>query len=253
MDVAMEDRVDGLFAQDDDSDTETCLSGNASSVSGDLEGPLVDADQLTLLDYARSHGLCTDYTTINPLASNTLGHLQSDLPFDDSELCQLQMLEDFKIDERICIDRDSAIFLRKALSIFKNETSDTTATTRKIKASRAESPLLHTDAALDFSLFALKSRASNASDTSNYPAFETDRELDTKLEWLAQDVVATKDAEASSERLQLTFNDASFLQMVSPDEFSDNEDETVFAYERRTVKVIQVFKRIYKPSLIGNL
>lgn len=220
--------IDESSAEDDTLDDVTSssetegLESEASQPQGST-GSYEDVDDPTLLEYARSHGLCTDYTSENPLALDVLGHIQSGHDPEDADLVHDQLPQDFTIDEKFSLDPSSALFLQCILSTRENDSAQDF-TKERARNFRVDSPLLLTDTKLDLRLFTQKPKIGNGLEASQFPhLIDRDRSKE-ELEWLDMELLAMKDMQTSSERLQLTQDDTYFLQTACQNVYSDDED-----------------------------
>ncbi|KAF1347995.1 hypothetical protein BDV97DRAFT_356543 [Delphinella strobiligena] len=236
MEVASENvAIGGTLAEDNALDNDISssategLESDASQPEGST-GSYEDVDDQTLLDYARSHGLCTDYTSENPLALDFLRHVQSGHDPEDADLVQDQLPQDFTIDEKFSLDPSSALFLRCILSTCDND-SPQDLTKERARKFRADSPLLLTDTKLDLRLFTQNPDIGNGLKASHLPYLIGGDGPNEELEWLDIELLAMKDMQTSSERLQLTQDDTYFLQTACQNIYSDDEDYPVILQE----------------------
>lgn len=123
------------------SDTEAY--SNAAS-SQDSNGPLINAGDSTLLEYARSHGLCTDYRTFDPLALDIMKPFPPDFMIDESGLHQTKLPEGLLDDRKLLLDTEAVRFLQYILGVGSHESVDIDSITRTTNFLRAESPLVST-------------------------------------------------------------------------------------------------------------
>lgn len=249
MEVASESvAIDKFSAEDDTLDNDISSSGteglesDASQAEGST-GSYEDVDDQTLLEYARSHGLCTDYTSENPLALDVLGHLQSGHDPEDADLVQDQFSQDFTIVEKFSLDPSSALFLRRILSTCDSESAQDF-TKERARKFRVDSPLLLTDTKLDLRLFTQKSNIGNGLETSHFPHLIDRDGSNEELEWLDMKLLAMKDMQTSSEKLQLTQDDTYFLQNACQNSYSDDEDYPVNLQELDFSRVITHDNRV---------
>ena len=105
---------------------------------------------MSVLEYARAHGLAFDHLSNDPTA--TFGHLQSIL-LEDLGLCEtlpkdLRSFDESFLSERLLTTKESAIFLATSISeVFPPEGPDPYQTYRRMKAVRLETPHLPKDLA----------------------------------------------------------------------------------------------------------
>lgn len=103
---------------------------------------------MSILEYARNHGLAFDHLSNDPTA--TFGHLQATV-LEDPGISETRSkespdsYESFLI-ERLSITKESAIFLATSISkVYPPEAPDPYQTYRQMKAVRLETPLLPKD------------------------------------------------------------------------------------------------------------
>jgi len=207
------------------SDLESSSSATGAFEPEDSTFSTSVAEGKTLLDYARSHTLCTDYTLVDPLAPGVLGDLDPGPDTTQSDLCEVQLSSPFKVEEKLALDKASLVFLHDTLSLMDCDFPETIVTYERMPTLRSESPLLPTDAELEYRLFTKKVDYGKGLDTSDFPRFAA--ASDKGLERFPPDLLDAKNAQISSEKLQLTTRDISFLKEVCWDVANDYGDETV--------------------------
>jgi hypothetical protein len=210
-------------------------SPNTSKPSNSLP----DEDELSILDYARHHGLCKDYTSESPLdyiqqkiCMSSTEKILDDLQEPDN-LFKVPEMVDFK--ERFEVDKDTTAILIQALShteqpqICDMADDDDLCLARKNGALlKLELPLLRTDPELDMLRFCKRSEP----DLQNLVLlFESvDTEKDEGFDWptsmlaLPQMVMT----QLACEKLQLPRNTLGYLlKLQNGDYTSRDERETV--------------------------
>lgn len=185
-------------------------------------------DEICLLEYARSHGLCTDYTAINPLASGNWHDMPIDSDQDEIGLSELQLPSSVYLEdsEKLYLDKKGIVFLRDVISITNDRHANHDIPYERTKRLRAESPLLSTDTELDRRRFIQTRESVDAFDATEYPSFVGKEDLDKQVEWLDPSLLNTTSAQASSEKLMLTSKETAFLRTVCCDFTSDLGGDT---------------------------
>ncbi|KAF2020036.1 hypothetical protein BU24DRAFT_387248 [Aaosphaeria arxii CBS 175.79] len=192
----------------------------------------------TVLEYARFHGLCKDYTTEPLLARNSLNSIHtltandniSDLPFTQQTLNAI-------LKERLHLTKEAALLLRSFHDIQTNPNSpihltDSKSNTRKrARALKQELPLLRSDNELDLLHFG--SVALPLLTNLNIPLEPVDVECDEGLEWPSwyEKYVHAARRRVGGEKLSVTREDLMFLQEAVRDGVTDGDRERVIARE----------------------
>lgn len=226
--IVIED--DNTESEDESSVTE-CVDSEASEASHEL------ASDLSLLEYARSHGLCCDCNLIDPLAPEELGLSLLELDCLEFDLSHLPSERDLVADEKVSLDKAGALFLQDVFRVHDDDDAECIAIIRPRRCFRVESPILVTDPRLDIELFTQKPTAGHG--IQNY-AWRTANgtDIDGEIEWLEDDLVAAQTSHASSEKLQLTSGEGVFLLGVC------TKYETACEAQTCTYEDTRVFKNV---------
>lgn len=177
-------------------------------------GSTISEDDFTLIDYARYHGLCEDYTTSYPLSFQRLK-----LPTWTYSISEGDDLPEFtfqnvvELDEKWAIDHQSALFLKQIASTEATPTLEVTPRINELKDFKIEPLLLPINPELDQRRFKRTLEARRSQDTQillNACHWPTD--IETQLYWPDTDLPNKLLEETKQEKLQLERNDILFLQ-----------------------------------------
>ncbi|KAF2708876.1 hypothetical protein K504DRAFT_482355 [Pleomassaria siparia CBS 279.74] len=195
-----------------------------------------DDDEPTILEYARFHGLCVDYTSEQPrvddIAIPSSETLQTDL--QDPPECPTTNPAIELTKERLTLNKEAALLLQ-AVHLLRPAPVDNE--TDKIKLPledwrqsaklKQEVPLLRTDHELDMKSF-------GNTDTPSFTRLEIPLEVinvekDEGLQWPAKyrDYPAQCDEKARAERLQVSKEDLRFLQGALTDSWTIADSERI--------------------------
>ncbi|KAH0349190.1 hypothetical protein KCU81_g2950, partial [Aureobasidium melanogenum] len=192
--------------------------------------------EISVIDYARYHGLSKDYTSVYPLSHDVL-HSIPQWEDPDLELAQRPEFElptELDLDEKWTIDHQSALFLRQITSV--EEVPSTGITRRKSRSTeyKVEPLLLPTDPELEQRRFMRARHSRQRKDTPEIPpeAFWQDDE-GAALHWPDSKLPETLMEQIKQEKLQLGKNDILFLQQCIsfPDEL-EMQDLDVPPYKK---------------------
>ena len=208
-----------------DNDTSSINAG--ISENEDSDSTIEHTDEVSLLEYARSHGLCTDYTLVDIMASDTLGDLPLATFIDGDHFPDPPLPPDLCGNEKLCLDRNSVLLLREMLCTDDICYTGIASTYERKRGYKADSPVLSTDSELDLRRFTEKPKSCNAVNIAELPSIEQDTDLDEQLPWLDTNLPLTVNKRASSEKLHMTARDTSFLQAVCEDKSTGGEEEFV--------------------------
>lgn len=195
--------------------TEVVDNADGNSVLSDISTMEdEDAEDVSLVEYARYYGLCQDYTLTNPLDPSGLPSPSPSVHPSSDDLQLPELSSDFMGEEKCTLDIASAKFLRSiALSQMEEEFDDLYDHHSKEDA-KIEGPLLRTDAELDLKRFCRIRKAEDNLNVISFGSFDADQTEEPKLEWLDSELPAKKDLEAHTEKLQLNKAAVDFLKDV---------------------------------------
>jgi hypothetical protein len=183
------------------------LMNEADSIFPDSE------EDVSLIDYARYHGLSKDYTCSYPLSGY---HLQS---YPDWECLGANNLTDFvlpdavDLEEKWIIDRPSVIFLKQVLPVEAVPFPKSTSKRAYFKDFKIEPPLLPTDPELGQRRF-MQRRIKRQNRGLRMMSQETDwQDVESaQLYWPSLNLPVELLTEIKQEKLQLGKGDILFLQ-----------------------------------------
>lgn len=169
-------------------------------------------DQSSLLAYARSHGLCTAYTTHDPLAPQNLLLPNVEPCGHDPDLAQLLNSKEIVPNEKLYLDKDCAVFLHKVFSPVELDNLETIDhSSSRPKSFKTDSPVLPTDPTLDSRMFTPSVHVQTLFD--NLVWSDSDEcNSSADFNWLEPDLATRLMSQTCSEKLQLTPKDLNFLQ-----------------------------------------
>lgn len=212
--------------------------------------PVVEeVEEPSVLEYARTQGICVDYTTDLPQIDDirsALGHtIDWDLedPFDD-DFTNAVAGADELTKERLALSKESAIFLRSALVLQKLPDDcvfdvGVESSQQWIRDMKQELPVLQTDAELDMLSFGTRFVPDFKVLRTRIPSEELDEENDEGFGWPAKyfSYPGWYEAMLRDEKLAVTREGMVFLQDAVVDRFVPEDGARVMeeALERRRV------------------
>ncbi|KAF7579198.1 hypothetical protein PtrSN002B_003028 [Pyrenophora tritici-repentis] len=187
----------------------------------DLEPVSQEDTELSIIEYARSHGICVDYTTerLHTVGIQVPSSDDIDQDFSGPSDADVRSTTEALIKERLAINRDAALFLKSAYSLQEVLTFDPFATDRRrwMLDLKLELPVLKSDYELD--LLSFGSTALPEFRELLIPSEVIVEQNDEGLEWPKKylDYSAQCDAKARSERLCISKDALIYLQNTLKD------------------------------------
>ncbi len=202
----------------------------------DPEPVVEEVEELSVLEYAREQGICTDYTTELPRLTDIYLSLEKSLVEDsqdpfDHDLTSAATAANKLLKQRLALPKDAAIFLRSILT-----TPDPPADylslgqdLQRLRALKQEVPILQTDVELDMLSFGTRFVPDFADLRTRLPSEDVDEENDEGLTWPAKyaGYPAMCDERVKSERLVVSRDAMALLKGVMLDEFTEKDREGV--------------------------
>ncbi|KAF4554743.1 Hypothetical protein D9617_3g018110 [Elsinoe fawcettii] len=200
----------------------------------------MDDDDLSVLEYARNHKLCRDYTKESILNALDLPpadlHFVDHLIFKDDYLPDLLQINLPVNNERLSIDRAAAAILRDSIDFISetNVSDDTSIWSRR--AFKFECPILQTDEVLDsrnfFARFTVDTPSISAQIKSLTPEASPES---TKLHWplLEADLVERVTRAVSNTSFKIDVASLLFLKDAVRTSSSPVPEDDHFEYVRR--------------------
>jgi hypothetical protein len=182
-----------------------------------------------VLEYARSHGLCSDYTLERPLVHSIKPPSDDEIIADLKDPANLSFTNPVEgvIKERLAVSKDAVLLLKEVLSM--QQMPDNTTPTREIwkRASRLklELPLVSTDNDLDLLNFG--SADVPSFNSLRMPIAPVDEENDEGLQWPPEyyEYPRLCDAKAKAEKLLVTKDGLVYLQNTILDSWTSDDAE----------------------------
>ncbi|KAH0370783.1 hypothetical protein KCU65_g2279, partial [Aureobasidium melanogenum] len=203
----------------------TIMESEYGDMMDEISDTLSDAGdgEISVIDYARHHGLSKDYTSVYPLSPRIIHSIpQWEEPdLESAQRPEFELPTGLDLEEKWTIDHQSALFLRQITSI--EEASFPEITRRKSKSTdfKVEPLLLPTDPELEQRKFMRARHSRQRKDTPERP-IETLWQDDegAELYWPDPKLPETLMEQIKQENLQLDKNDILFLQQCIsfPDE-----------------------------------
>lgn len=197
----------------------------------DLEPILQEYTEPSIIEYARSQGICVEYT-LEPLHFTGI-----EAPSDDEidrefyNLCDAAVTDSIQTltKERLAISRDGMLFLKSAYSLQEAHTPDPFATDRRrwMLDLKMEPPVLKSDYELDFLNFG--STALPDLRKLQMPSEAISEQNDEGFEWPTKylDYPAQCGAKAIAEKLVVSKEALVYLQNTVKDSWVSGDDENI--------------------------
>lgn len=198
-----------------------------------------DEDDMSVLQYARHHGLCKDFLSeeyINrelllPSPSGSQGDAEDDLNAADPCL-PIELAPK----ERLVVDKEAASFLKAIFTLQHAEGYQETTTSRHRTVDlKQELPILKTDDELDLKRFGKRA----IPDLSTIHTLSEPVDNKKGLEWSTadHDLPAQYDARADAEKLEITRDALLYLQATLKEPFTISSKEEIALAELHYVRV----------------
>jgi len=197
------------------------------------EDPPQEQGEISILDYARLHGLAKDYTSSRAIDERYLPSPPSDLLgsfVNDTDLPELHLPEPVAIEEKWSLDNQGAGFLMGVLS-FANESiaSDYPNNRYQWRESKMDSPLLSTDPSLDMAVL-LRRRQNELTPIVGGLEVEDTQESErdmAALQWPTHDLDLLPGIirALESEKLVVTAGTVHYLRSVTAVKQDESDDE----------------------------
>jgi len=204
----------------------------------------------TIIEYARFHGLTSDYIAESMPLSDiaALQKLCEDSLSDDTGLTQIHCQPPLVADERLTVDKDTARLLAGANTGFLNskalgDTITALSDIRRPQKLKLELPILRTEPDSDFASFKVH-RVEGLEDAS-VPSEPIDDERDEGVQWPST-LTTLPDhimKECKSEKIQVHKETLLYMQAALNNDWME-EDQQVLLYSQMT------YKRVCCPSFV---
>jgi len=216
-------------------------ASDASMRGEDVFGtPSNNDEDVSVLEFARLHGLSKDFRSENPIDPQLLPHPITDDQNDSEDGVSIAGLNSAIVSalkERLVVDKNVASFLRAIFTLQRTEIEEETTLPRRRTADlKQELPMLKTDDELDLQSFGAKTTPDFSN--VNLPLEVVDNEKDEGLEWstVHYDLPAQYYSQANAERLEIPRDALLYLQEIFREPFTAmNVDDVTLAelhYER---------------------
>lgn len=201
------------------------MDSGSSSEDDDACGPDPDT-----LEYARLHGLCKNYTMDYPLASEVVPPVPEDLyhdmedPLGEAELDAFQTEVQANLNERLDVDKETAVFLYSIIAQGKRFDEDSVPISLETVIQRwpkLDLPVLAIDH--DIEMLALRRRSEVRLSSRGVEPFQLDPEKDEAMVFPQAEIERKRllDHELSHEKLDIGKETMEFLLELC--EFSKDE------------------------------
>ncbi|OCK81517.1 hypothetical protein K432DRAFT_295295 [Lepidopterella palustris CBS 459.81] len=208
------------------------MASETSTRIADDEETLGHFNEPTILEYARFHGLCREYTLVHPSTSGIAVPSQDELDSDLQDPIGCTLAEsDFIIKEPLTVSKDSAIYLRSIVITPEMSSGDEldSGNERNRAYLKQELPILRSDNELDLQNFG--STALPDFHTLKLPLETVNEAKGEGLEWPTKfrTLPCEKHQEAETEKLEISRNILLFLQTALKDTLTVEDYESVKA------------------------
>lgn len=210
-----------------------------------FSAPAPVVDEPGVLEYAREHGICVDYTTELPRLCDVARALGGVFDWDlrgafEDDFVRAGAAARGLARERLGLGREAAVLLKSVLALRGPLGEDALAAdARRTRGLKQELPILRTDVGLDMLGFGRRVVPDFADLRTRLPSEDVDEENDEGWAWPARYYAypARCDAEIGRERLAVTKGALRFLQDAVADDFTPRDGEELMAreMERRSV------------------
>lgn len=193
----------------------TIVESDCTDMTDNTSETMSDAadGEISVIDYARYHGLSKDYTSFNPLSPCVLHTIPTWEHSEPAQLPEFELPKELDLDEKWTIDHQSALFLRQITSMEPVPHPELTRQKKKSTEFKVEPPLLPTDPDLEQRRFMRARHSRQSKDSLELPPetlWEDDR--GAALYWADPKLPETLTEQIKQEKLQLGKNDILFLQ-----------------------------------------
>ena len=183
-----------------------------------------EEEQLTLLNYARFHGLASDHRAVPPLLSSSIPSPPQDslLQLADPEgVPYLEQLATLSTQEKLFLDREAAALLSTCMWNVEHELTredlSVSAGQKRAKGLKVELPILRTDHELDMRNFSRQVVPDLSCD--NIPFEEVNEQNDEGVSWplASLDLARQFNEKLRSEKLEVSRDAILYLQSIIRD------------------------------------
>lgn len=213
-------------------------------------------EELSVLEYAREQGICTDYTTELISLQDICRELKDTVSlnytvdqnprdsFEDDFTNATTAAQELAKD-RLALNKEAAFLLRTVVTLREPPRDDPlTADARQTRDLKLDLPVLQTDAELDLLHFGTRIEPNFKSLRTRLPSEDLDEENDEGfgLPTKYSAFPAQCDAKVKSEKLVMTRDALAFLQNAVKDDFSHQDEEVLMVEEmvRKRVGFVRV-------------
>ncbi|KAE8828813.1 hypothetical protein PTNB73_06056 [Pyrenophora teres f. teres] len=197
----------------------------------DLEPVSKEDTEFSIIEYARSHGICVDYTTerFHTVGIQAPSSDDMDQDFYDPSDADVRNTTEALIRERLSINRDAVLFLKSTYSFQETLTFDPFAIGRRrwMLDLKLELPVLESDYELD--LLSFGSTASPDFKKLRIPSEVIVEKNDEGLEWPKRYLAYSTqcDANARAEKLSVSKDALVYLQNTLKDAWIRGDSESI--------------------------